>query len=420
MTLPRHFPVPLILAAFAALGACQNQGPAAPATTRAALPQIERPVLDPNVAIGPTDCAQQVKTITAALRAGPDGRPEQVREVLRLAAMYDRVKAAKADQAVLDQACGRPLRELTNELVLLLHKRAQKDKDDESRVLAAELYRLYLDRFSEDPSAYTLGFYQAELSWTMEQWRAAAERYDWVAERDPRGKHALEAAYAALLAWKNLVEGGKPAGESAAGDSGLAARPLGADERKLVGAMDRYLALAPDGAERVKIEYRRARLHYEHNLFEEAIPLFQGLVERHPEHELAVYSANLLLDSLNALGRGADVLRWVDRFLAMPALMKDEELARQMRTIKSDGLDAAGRQAQKAGDFTTCGRKLLAAAELAPQENQPERLFNAVRCFRSAGRPGEAARARELLLRRHPTDPLARRLATGEGPSGPR
>ncbi len=88
--------------------------------------------------------------------------------------------------------------------------------------------------------------------------------------------------------------------------------------------------------ERVQVEYRRARIHYDHNLFVEAIPLFEVIVSAHPEHELALYSANLVLDCLSALGRSRDLLYRVDSYLATPALVKDREFADQLKAIKAD------------------------------------------------------------------------------------
>jgi tetratricopeptide (TPR) repeat protein len=367
-------------------------------------PPPERPVLDRDRPVSATDCLSQRAEVERLVRREPERRPEQVQQIQLLAAMYDRARAAGVAPAQL-QGCREALRDLTHEIALLLHQRAQRDKDQEARVLTGELYRIFLERFADDPRAYAVGFYNGELLWTMERWREAAVQYQWVVERDPGGKLAAEAAYGALLAWKNVLESarqgqghGQGQGDTAKPEAGAAPRAPTEDERRLLAAMDTYLRVVPDAPERVSIQYRRARMHYDWGRFEEAIPMFQVIVERHPQHELAVYSANLLLDALNARGRTGEVLRWTETFLATPSLMKDAQLARQMRTLRSDGLEAVGLQAQRSGQLLRCGRSLVAAAEAAPQHpRQRERLAGGVRCLRAAGQLVEARRAQQRL-----------------------
>jgi hypothetical protein len=324
----RHAAASLAAALALTWAGCRDQNPPPGA--------IERPAIDPAALFTPDDCSRQVREIQDLLRGKPEERAEHLREVLRLAAMYDRVKAAGVAAGTVESSCGKPLRELSQELALMLHKRAQRQKDDRLRPIVEELYRTYLDRFPDDRRASEFGFFHGELLWTMERWREAAERYQWVAERDPGGKYAKESAYASLLAWKNVLDPGDSVTARNDTDAGLAPVPLSSDERKLLAAMDRYLTLVPDAANRTQLEYRKGRLHYDHNQFAEAIPLFQAVVERAPEHELAVYSANLVLDSLNIQGRSQELARRVDGYLSTPALMKDPEFARQLKAIKAD------------------------------------------------------------------------------------
>ena len=50
-----------------------------------------------------------------------------------------------------------------------------------------------------------MGFYYGELLWTLANWKDAAEQYTKVVEMKPDGKYVKEAAYAAVLAWKNAL-----------------------------------------------------------------------------------------------------------------------------------------------------------------------------------------------------------------------
>jgi len=158
----------------------------------------------------------------------------------------------------------------------------------------------------------------------------------------------------------------------------------------------------------VTIKYRKARIYYEYNHFDEAAKLFEDIVNKHPKHELAVYSANLLLDSLNAEGRTKDVVKYVDKFLEMPELMKDPEFGKQMISLKSDTYDIEGMVFEKQRNFKECGRSKLAAAEALPDHpKHAERLWDAAQCFQNAHLVGQALRARLQLIKDHPKDGLA-------------
>ena len=145
---------------------------------------------------------------------------------------------------------------------------------------------------------------------------------------DPKGRFAKEAAYAAMVSMKNAVhvpEGGK----SPCPDNKPCAIPP--DLQRLVAAFNRYLAVVPDSPERSNVEYRRARVYYEHNHFAEAAPLFDHILTSYPDNELAVYSANLEMDCLAILKRYDELRALVERVKRNPTLMKDETTQKQVR-----------------------------------------------------------------------------------------
>jgi TolA-binding protein len=353
------------------------------------------------------DCAARL----AALGKGSDELVPRAEATLGIVGLYRRLRAAGDGR--LESACGVPLRAALWELALRTHKQAQKNKGPgDGWVVADALYRAYLDQFPAGDHAVEGTFYYAELLWVREQWRAAADQYTRVAEKDPAGKFARDAAYAAVLARKNAL------GHQAGTDGGaIAAKPFSPDEQALLTAFDLYLQVVPAAPERAKIEFQKARMHYEHNLFDQAVPLFAHVVEAYPSEEIAIYSANLLLDSLNVQGRTKRVREWVTRFRNNPDLMKDAEFARQMRAIDSDGLDLDGRRAYKEKAWAPCARAMMASAQAAPEHpKHAERLFNAVNCYNLAGDRAGAHAAGAALLAAHPDSPLAARLRARPAP----
>ena len=107
---------------------------------------------------------------------------------------------------------------------------------------------------------------------------------------DPKGKYVKEAAYAAVLAWKNALnidDQGQGPDKQGDDDKDLKPQPIPDYQQKMIAAFDTYIKYVPDSPELVKIKYRKARIYYEYNHFDEAVPLFQDIVEKHPNDELA-------------------------------------------------------------------------------------------------------------------------------------
>ena len=367
----------------------------------------------------PRICEWQNKIVRNTLSAG--NKRDQVQEIERLGAVYDKVadmKGVKKDQL---EECRNTFHDTTKELALIWHKEAQKTKNQDTYALDKFIYKVYLEHFPKDKDSYEMNYYYGELLWTLENWKDAAEQYTHVVEMNPSGKYVKDAAYAAVLAWKNalnvddheqkeLVDNDRKKFEEAEKHKKLEPMEIPEYQKKMIGAFDTYIKYVPDAPELVTIKYRKARIFYEYNHFDEAAKLFEDIVRKYPKHELSIYSANLLLDSLNAQGKTKEVVSWVDKFLEMPELMKDPEFGKQMISLKSDTYDMEGHAYEKEKNFKECGRSMLAAAEALPDHpKHAERLWNAGQCFQNAHLVGQALKARLALIQAHPKDPLAQK-----------
>jgi tetratricopeptide (TPR) repeat protein len=362
-------------------------------------------------------CEWQGKVVRNTLSAG--NKRDQVQEIERMGAVYDKVVQMKLKKDQMEE-CRNAFHDTSKELALIWHKEAQKTKNADTYQLVQYVYKEFLKHFPDDKDSYDMNFYYGELLWTLERWKDAAEQYTKVVELNPKGKYAKDSAYAAVLGWKNALqvddEGLGPDAKKVHAEKQSEEskgkrqepRPIPEFQGKMIAAFDTYIKYVPDAPELPVIRYRKARIYYEYNHFEEAAKLFQDVVEKHPNHELAIYSANLLLDSLNALGRTKEVVAWVDKFLEMPNLMKDPEFGKQMISLKSDTYDLEGREYEKQHNYRECGRSLLAAADSLPDHpKHAERLWNAGQCFQNAHLVGQALKARQQLIKDHPKDPLA-------------
>lgn len=378
--------------------------------------RVYRKIISQNME-SPRICEWQGKVVRNTLSAG--NKRDQVQEIERMGAVYDKVVSLKLKKDQMEE-CRNAFHDTSKELALIWHKEAQKTKNADTYQLVQYIYKEFLKHFPDDKDSYDMNFYYGELLWTLERWKDAAEQYTKVVELNPKGKYAKDAAYAAVLGWKNALQvddeglgpDAKKAHAEKQADEGKGKkqepRPIPEFQGKMIAAFDTYIKYVPDAPELPVIRYRKARIYYEYNHFEEASKLFQDVVEKHPNHELAIYSANLLLDSLNALGRTKEVVSWVDKFLEMPSLMKDPEFGKQMISLKSDTYDLEGREYEKQRNYRECGRSLLAAADSLPDHaKHAERLWNAGQCFQNAHLVGQALKARQQLIKDHPKDPLA-------------
>ena len=151
----------------------------------------------------PRLCEWQNKVVRNTLSAGT--KKDQVQEINRLGIAYDRVKAlptAKKDQ----------VDECRN--VLPRHQQGAGaglaqggPAHQEPRHLRAGEVRLQglPGPLPQGEGRLDMAFYYGEVLWTTQDWKDAAEQYTKVVQMDPKGKYVKEAAYAAVLAWKNAL-----------------------------------------------------------------------------------------------------------------------------------------------------------------------------------------------------------------------
>src|SRR5262249_17558035 len=157
----------------------------------------------------------------------------------------------------------------------------------------------------------------------------------------PQAKYLKEAAYAAVLSWKNclsvedsgddrkkateekVAQGAKAkkAGETDS-EKVFAPKPIPDRQKKMIEAFDTYIKYVPDSNELPTIKYRKARIYYEYDHLDEAAPLFEEIADKHKGSDLAIYSANLLLDILSIKKQLKRLEEKVDEYIASPELTK--------------------------------------------------------------------------------------------------
>ena len=372
--------------------------------------KIYRKIITLNEA-SPRLCEWQNKILRNTLSAG--NKKDQVQELKRLGNVYEAMlKKPDVKKDVMTE-CKNSFHDTGKELALIWHKEAQRTKNSDTYQLAGMVYKEFLSHFSQEKDTAEITFYYGEILWQMQAWKEAAETYTKVVQLDPKGKYVKESAYAAVLAWKNALnisDSGEEVDKDKSKEKDLKPRTIPEYQKKMIEAFDTYIKYVPDAPELTKIKYRKARVFYDYNHFDEAIVLFADIVDHHVTDELAIYSANLLLDCLNILKRYKDLLATVEKYLGNPVLMKDQEFRKQMVSLKTDSLVAEAKQYEKEKNYKECALSFLAAADTIPDhKDHAQRLYNAGLCFQNARLIGQAIKAREQLAHDHPKDILAQR-----------
>ena len=401
-------------------------------------------------------CTWQTEILKNTLSmTGSRAVPETVKELQRLSAVYEQFRDRKdlPKKELLDE-CRDNTAGMLRELATVWHKEAQKTGVMDTYANASDLYKEYIRRFPKEKDSYLMHFWYAELLFKLgsldntpaSHWYCdAAPIYTEVVKMDPKAAKVKDAAYAAVISWKNCLDVADEGSDAAAEvkeqlkkkreerkaaekdkdkkgkveDEQFAAKPIPEKQQKMLEAFETYIQYVPDAPELPTIKYRRARVYYEYNHIDKAIPLFKDLAENYPKSELALYSANLLLDCIaikikfdkeKAVEYTNMMEQQVDRFEKIPELVKDQEFDATLKGIKGKLLRLKVEALEKTGDNRGAGKAYLQLADRYPNANDiAEIYYNAAVNFDKSNLIGLAIQAREKLISIKPDDPLAKK-----------
>lgn len=358
----------------------------------------------------------QSRIVDSVMRVGNKRlTAEQARRLVEifLEVREEGVVQTRADEIAMERAEELSERTLSS-LAVNWHNEAKKTRDDETYELASRIYADYLAIFPESPKTYHLRFFYGELLYDpLERFEAAAQAYTQVAledsERVEAGEApgqwfvpALEGAVFARDALMKRYEATSPAPEA----EGKEALPIPPEKQGFLDAAARYLAHVPGGDMRVEVAYKAARIHYQYNHFDEAVAGFSQIALEHPEHELAIFSAHLVLDAFNMQENWEAIDEWAKRFYAEPRLARGEFRAELLEIIEKNSFQLVARL-EEAEKFSEAGERFVAFVEDWPRSQLAgEALFNASVDFFKAGRIERALEVRNRLVRDYPKHKL--------------
>ncbi len=368
---------------------------------------LERP-------ISPEAPGFQSRVIDCVMRAG--NKKMTVQQVRRLVKIMDDVltknpKLDDKDKKSLDEAKELAERTISN-LAVSWHNEAKKTRDDDTFGLANDVYSDYLTLFPDSPKSYDLRFFYATLlSDNLNKFDKAAEEYTKVVLADVKkvdsnqkpGKYFFDAAYASILAWDEVVKKGTfapvPVGPPA---------PIPLEKKNLVDACERYLKYVEKGEKKVEIAYKVARVYYDYNHLDEAIPRYTDIALKYPDYKsengdrVGESAANQVLDSYNLLKDWQKLNESARKFYASDKLAVGkfrEELATyiEQSSFKLINQLEANKEYQKAAEAYLAFVSEWSKSELADQA-----LFNASIDFYNAKMLDKAIEVRKQIIQKYP------------------
>jgi cellulose synthase operon protein C len=351
----------------------------------------------------------QTRLLMIAARGGK--RKDLLREAQALVDVFRRVEkreAQKGDDAEQLEEARNHAEETLRNLAVSIHNEARKTHLEDTWAAAKALYADYLTLFPDAPDAYDLRFFDAELLFGQGDKANAADLYEEVVGQDLAAVQAGRSPrrWMQQAAWNAVLARSQVAGEPSKAVHG-AQRAMTADEEKLARACALYLRAIPEGPHAVEVAFKLGRLEYVSGKLDDARKHLSWIALSHPEHELAEYAANLVLDIENLRKDYAAVRAWAKRFLADPRLVAHGTLQQDLTRVEEQSAyamaDAVQPDASKA-------EALLAFVSEHPKGALADKaIFGAAAAYSRAGRIDDALAARARLWKEFPASTLVAR-----------
>jgi hypothetical protein len=290
----------------------------------ASAPEVRQPSAAAPDAQG---CAQQVQLARGASDAS---------KVAALEALAKRLAPFDSAQMPADPAA------CVTDAAALVSQTARASHRSHAFADADRLYTAYLAAFAHGSDAAENQYFLAEVRWSLAEtaaeprqadaWERAALAFDAVATvHDLDGKLRKEAAYAAVLGWKNAINNDSQPPPTDA----LVPVPMPFRIERLVAALEYERRNYAEGAEGVGMTFVEANTLRRYGRLVQAIAMFRDIVDHHRDHETAEYAANLLLDSYNRLGRHDEMLALANQLAADAKFLADKpDLAKTLARLK--------------------------------------------------------------------------------------
>ncbi len=291
---------------------------------------------------------------------------------------------AMSERALREQALG-------------LHELGQRDDRREPLEQAVELYRVYLDAYPDEPEAYRLAFYLAEILFhRLKRYPEAGEAYLAAAQKRPQGEFTKDALYNAIGSFERVRE------QEIKRCKADEPCPETENDQRFSRAIELYAAYYPNDPDLPEILFRQGKLYYDRRVYDPAVRLFGELLERFPQSPYAADAGELVLDSFNRAADYENIERWSRKLKSAPAFKSPQAQQRLDGLILGAVFKSGEQLAQKGEHARAADAYLRAAAEFPKDPRAPKALYNAGLELSRAGSLDGADRAYSDLIAKYP------------------
>ena len=276
-----------------------------------------------------------------------------------------------------------------------LHAKAQKDKTSRAEYEgAAGLYDAYLGKFSSEAKAYEVHFSLAEIDFYHLEKNTEASTHYMAAARAIPSNDALneplktlrhDAIYNAIAALERVrvaeLEARKkqPSQESET-------------DKKFAEALDLYAQLYPNDPALPELLFRQGKLYYDYTVYDTAVKIWGGLVEKFPSSKFAAGAGELILDSFNRAKNYENIETWARRLKSAPAFASAAQQTR-LDAFIVQAVFKQGEQKALAGEHGAAATAYLRAAKEFPRD--PRAAQACVNAELEAEKAGDVATLKE-------------------------
>ena len=317
------------------------------------------------------------------------------------------------------------------------HREAQRLNKGDLYRKAADKYALYLDRFSNSKNAYIVNFYYAEILYDqLKDFKAAAEQYKRVIERDTKGEYVEEAALGAIYCYEELMvaAGLQERAKKGSGmelvkvdpkkaEAPIPETPLHELEVEYVKAADKYVELLtalikdpevrkknPQRGEKIpEIMFIAAQVFYRHGKFQDAVSRLKTLFDYDPSSKFAAYAVFTLLDCYQRLKQWPKVEEWAKRLIAARNFTVKSE--KELKKIVAIAITENAAMLTESREYDQAIKEAMRVVDLAKAEHDDETaakaLYNVGALYESQKNVDQAVRIYQRVLKEYPKSEIA-------------
>lgn len=352
---------------------------------------------------------------------------EELVKLMKLIQLVDQGKFNDSEEVDLPKTKDR-VQQLVRQWSTRFHREAQVTKSNSLYKMAYFLYDNFVDTFPDSEHIYEMTFYDAEILYRLERWKKAAKMYDKVIEINPEGEYTEKAAHGMVLAYFEVVNTSEERADlenpiqyqqnddraedvenedGEENDKAPEQEEISDIKKELVEACKTYQKHVPEGDKIVDVKYTMARVYYEHNHLKRAIEVFKDIAFNHPEHDLAVVSANLHLDAINLLDDFGMLHEAVSKY-SEERPFEDQEFYASVDKLKRAIRFKLCREKENAEKWRPAANCYVNFYKDFPDSNHVDKaLYNAALAFERVKELGKAIQVRVFLLKATPNSDLA-------------